>query len=94
MTTPTHSHKPWTDKGGHVKHKRQIIRPRHQQHPPTNALLLQIEKQLNGRKLTGKDWAHGERDGGPPQPATPRQGWPRAHATGSREGKGSWWRPA
>ena len=62
------------------EHKRQIIRPGLQKHPPTNAPLLQIEQHPNGRKLTGKDWAHGERDGGPPQPAAPRQGWPWALA--------------
>ena len=41
------------------EHQGQIIRPGQQQHPPTNALLLQIEQHLNGRKLTGKDWGHG-----------------------------------
>ena len=72
------------------EHKRSSLRPGHQQHPPADALLLQIEQHLNGRKLTGKDWGHGERDGGPPQPAAPRQGWPWAHAWVPWRGKGGW----
>ena len=36
------------------EHKRQIIWPGHQQHPPADALLLQIEQHLNRRELTGE----------------------------------------
>jgi hypothetical protein len=69
------------------QHKRQIIRPGLQKHPPADALLLQIEQHLNGREITRENWGHGERDGGPPQPAAPRQGWPWAHAAGFRRGR-------
>ena len=62
------------------QHQGQIIRPGLQKHPPADALLLQIEQHLNRRELRGKDWGHGKRDGGPPQPAAPRQGWPWASA--------------
>ena len=41
------------------EHQRSSPRAGHQPHPPTNALLLQIEQQLNRREFTGEDWGHG-----------------------------------
>ena len=37
------------------EHQRQIIRPGHQQHPPTDTPLPQIEQHLNRRELTGEN---------------------------------------
>ena len=37
------------------EHQRSSPRAGHQQHPPADALLLQIEQHLNGRKITGEN---------------------------------------
>jgi hypothetical protein len=65
-----------------------------EQHPPTDATLLQIEQHLNSGEITGEGIGHGHGAEGPAPKAAPRQGWPRAHATGSRQGKESRWGPA
>jgi hypothetical protein len=50
----------------------------HQQHPPTDAPLLQIQEHLNSREITGEGIGHGHGAEGPAPKAALRQGWPTA----------------